>query len=399
MSHDAVIIGGGPAGAATALTLARAGRSVAVVERAEFPRRKVCGEFMSGTNAALLDELGVGEAWRGLAGPEIEEVGLYVRDRRTKAPMPAGKGHMARGRALGREVLDGLLLDAARQAGAEVLQPWRATRLERFREGWSVTIRSKKQNEILRAPVLVAAHGSWEPGPLPTQPEKRNAPSDLLGFKAHFRGAGLPERLMPLVVFPGGYGGLVWTDGGRLSLSCCIRRDVLERLRQGGHAPAGEVVRAHIERNCRGAREALHGAAIEGDWLATGPIRPGVRPRYAGDIFRTGNTAGEAHPIIAEGISMALQSGWLLGRELSEIDGADARAREAAGRRYARAWRAQFGTRIRAASALAGLLMSPAGAPVAGALAATWPGILTLGATFSGKTRALPGQPGGPSRL
>ena len=45
---------------------------------------------------------------------------------------------------------------------------------------------------MLRAPVVIAAHGSWEPGKLPSQLDKINNPSDLLGFKAHFKGASLP---------------------------------------------------------------------------------------------------------------------------------------------------------------------------------------------------------------
>ena len=47
---DAVVIGGGPGGATTAMLLARAGWSVAVIERQRFPRRKVCGEYLSGAN-------------------------------------------------------------------------------------------------------------------------------------------------------------------------------------------------------------------------------------------------------------------------------------------------------------------------------------------------------------
>ena len=57
---DVVIVGAGPAGSAAAILLARAGWSVALVERQRFPRRKVCGECIAASNLALLDALGVG---------------------------------------------------------------------------------------------------------------------------------------------------------------------------------------------------------------------------------------------------------------------------------------------------------------------------------------------------
>ncbi len=67
--HDAIVIGGGPAGATAALLLARAGWSVAVVEKDEFPRRKVCGEFISATSMPLLHELGLLDDFVQRAGP------------------------------------------------------------------------------------------------------------------------------------------------------------------------------------------------------------------------------------------------------------------------------------------------------------------------------------------
>ena len=62
--YDALVIGGGPGGATAALLLARAGWSVALVERKTFPRRKVCGEYLSATTLPLLEHLGVAEIGR-----------------------------------------------------------------------------------------------------------------------------------------------------------------------------------------------------------------------------------------------------------------------------------------------------------------------------------------------
>jgi flavin-dependent dehydrogenase len=387
--YDAVIVGAGPAGATLACLLARSGRAVAVVERAPFPRRKMCGEFVSAANLPLLARLGVADAFGAAAGPAIRRVGLFAGDAALAAPMPRPRG-AGWGRALGREHLDTLLLARARALGAAVLQPWAATALERDGAAWRCTVRSAETGAVrtLRARFAVAAHGSWEAGPLPSHvPAPPHRASDLLGFKAHLRGCSLPSDLMPLLAFPGGYGGLVATDGGRASLSCCVRRDALAALRRRHRGlRAGEAVLAHIRANLGAAREALAGAELEGAILSAGPIRPGLRPRVADGIVRIGNAAGEAHPVIAEGIGMAMQSARLLFDTLEAGAGRrDAEALAAAAELYARRWVRAFAPRLAVGAAIARLAIHPASAAAMRALVALWPRALTAGAYLSGK--------------
>ncbi|MBZ8132919.1 NAD(P)/FAD-dependent oxidoreductase [Afifella sp. IM 167] len=398
-AYDAIVLGAGPAGSTAAIALSRRGWKVALIEKAEFPRRKVCGEFVSATSLAVIERVGLGGEWRAMAGPEVRRVAFFGGERAVAANMPAAGGR-GFGRALGRDVLDDLLAREAERAGATLFQPFRATAIRREAEGQAVTVVSREREETLLAPVVIAAHGSWEPGGLPSQLEKTNRPTDLLGFKAHFSGAELAFDLMPLLVFPGGYGGMVRADGERLSLSLCIRRDALTRLRQqAGGGPAADAVHRHLLASCRGIEQAIGGAELIGPWLASGPIRPGMRPRYADDIFRIGNAAGESHPIIAEGISMAMQSAWLLAEELGAIDPSSRAERAAAGRGYARRWRGQFATRILAASAIAELALRPAGAAAMGRAVEALPALLTLGARLSGKTKALAKMPDGRARM
>jgi flavin-dependent dehydrogenase len=385
--YDALIVGAGPAGSTAARLLAKAGWSVALVEKRKFPRRKVCGEFISATSLPLLYDPGIRDGFLSEAGPEVRRVGLFAADAILTSAMPMAADSVGGwGRALGRDRLDLMLVEAAATAGADVFQPWKVAALRRGAQEFVCTIGAGDTYKDLTARIVIVANGSWEKNPWATRPRGR-APSELLAFKGHFSESALAPDLMPLVVFPGGYGGMVHTDGGRVSLSCCIRRDTLEACRREHRGlPAGEAVLQHIVKRCAGVRDALRRARLDGAWLSAGPIRPGIRPRYAEGIFYVGNSAGEAHPIIAEGISMAMQSAWLLSQRL--IDSWDHRATADIGLLYARDWHSAFAGRIRAAAMFAHLAMWPSTIRTL-PLVKRFPEILTWGARLSGKATQL----------
>ncbi len=393
---DALIIGAGPAGSATAMLLARAGWRVVLAEKTAFPRQKVCGECLSAGTFSLLDRLGIGVDVRRMAGPELRRIGWIGRGAMVVAAFPACEvGADRYGRAVGRDYLDDLMLEHARRLGVTVLQPAKV-RSVRGRPGDFLCAIDAM---VCHARVVIDAHGSWESGPVESEsaataadsaaPQARAA-ADLFAFKARFQDSTLAPGLLPVIAFDGGYGGLVVAEGGRTTVACCIRRDALKACRASlPGTSAGAAVTALLRRSCPSLQAVLEQPSIGAAWLSVGPLRPGIRVGGSLDTFRVGNAAGETHPLIGEGISMALQSAGLLAQCLGARPALpiDSGWTWAVNRRYGAAWRRAFTPRLRFAAGYAHATMRPAVSGTLQTVLEHWPSLLTRAARWAGKAR------------
>ncbi|MGH8218791.1 MAG: NAD(P)/FAD-dependent oxidoreductase [Steroidobacteraceae bacterium] len=415
--HDAdvIIIGAGPAGSSIAIRLAQAGWRAVVVEQSPFPRHKVCGECLGPASLELLDELGIGERLRDTAGPEIRRVGWMTRSHTIIADMPpCSAGRHRYGFAIGRDLLDALLLERARELGVRVIQPARVREIRGAPGAYTCNylytceqqLRSTGErhllcntDETIASAIVVDAHGSWERGPAAdgadeAGPERaRQRPSDLFAFKASFQNATLSPGLLAILSFPGGYGGMVVADRGRTTVACCIQRDALRAWRADARGkPAGAVIDARLRRICRGVAASLEGARRENGWYAVGPLRTGFHVYSANGLLPVGNSGMEAHPLIGEGMCIALQSAallaQLLGSKCERFDGCRYRAVQ---QRYANACRARFARRLYLAQLYAQVAMCRPIAASATAVMRAWPRALTRAARLAGK--ANPGAP------
>src|ERR1700719_2964613 len=209
---EAVVVGGGLAGAAFAIELARQGRPVIVLEKTTGAHHKVCGEFLSAEAQALLARLGL-DVWQLGARP-AGQLGLEFGGRNERLKLPF------RGAGLSRFLLDQALLDAAARACAQVIRGESVTKLD-YEQKFAV-VRTATQR--LSASHVALATGKHNLRGLP----RPQAPT--VAFKMQLRVtpavAAMLEDLVQLAMFPGGYAGVCLVEGGVATICWVIDRDV-----------------------------------------------------------------------------------------------------------------------------------------------------------------------------
>lgn len=160
---DAIVAGGGPSGAAMAWALAKRGINVAVVERAEFPREKVCGDFVEPAGLRIIERMGCSAAL-GLDGrTAINKVrayyGPHIAYQNDVAYYDGEGGMPPHGHIIPRHDLDTALLDNAQAAGAKVFQGTTVRAVTRENGIMHVQTRTKDGTGTLTAPVVIGADG------------------------------------------------------------------------------------------------------------------------------------------------------------------------------------------------------------------------------------------------
>src|SRR5712692_10241884 len=160
LSADVVVVGAGPAGASTAICLARAGREVVLFDKARFPRDKCCGDGLTTAALRRLEHLGL----RPETIPSWQPVSdIWTRSpsgQTTMFPLPRTGGTFA---AVARRTeLDAALVDVARSAGVKVHDGHAVIGAGLEREGSAVRVDVEGLGPVL-ARYAVGADGMWSP--------------------------------------------------------------------------------------------------------------------------------------------------------------------------------------------------------------------------------------------
>ncbi len=357
MNHtaDVLVIGGGLAGSAAAIRLARAGRHVLLLERDREPKHKVCGEFLSAEAVDMLQSLGVSP--EALGGTPIHTVRLCAAQGTVQAALPFPAI------SLTRKLLDAALLNQAASAGADLRRGETVQTLESDPTGWVATTST---GERFTAPNVVLACGKHD---LRGLNRPAGSQRDLVAMKMYLRLAPAQSAALAgnveLLLHSSGYAGLQPVEDGAANLCALVRRSTLTLL--GGK---WDAIFDLIQQTCPAACERLAGAyPLLEKPLALSAIPYGfVRAHAAGDgLWAVGDQAAVIPSFTGDGMSIALFTGLRAAQSILENQPAEA---------FQRQLHRDLRFQVARATAISRALVHEPTRAVAVSLARRWPALL-----------------------
>lgn len=353
-SYDIVIAGAGPAGSSLAILLAKTDRRVLVIDAAEFPRQKVCGEYLGDAAWPALARLGLEQRIRQSAVPLSHRELVLPNGRNVELPFSSNL--QSRPACLSRYELDWLLVQEAQRHGATFLPAHRVRDVIIENGAAAGVLAQPIDNHAarleLRAPLIVAADGRRSSIVQRTGKITTRRGPELVGFKRHFRmpeGDTVQPQTISMYSLPGGYLGICPVEGGAMNVCGMIPRLLLQQARGSIEMALDRWYGRH-----RALARLLRSLEPLGPWSTMPEVTLQTARPAIGGVLYIGDACGTIEPLTGQGMTMALHSAILAADALQEAT-ADRSTQD----RYQARWQSQFGRQIRIARAIGWLLRHP----------------------------------------
>ena len=311
LDADVLIAGGGPAGASAATHLSRAGMRVLLMDFQQFPRDKVCGDFVGPIALEELNKLGIkhffNEAYQ--SSNLITSAALFLDGREL------ANHHISRvsalpsfGRVIPREQLDWWIRETARLSGAQIVEPCRVKDFEVFKTHVEVVCKYKNEEKRFKARALIGADGSSSTVARLLSGTKHSSKNRKLAVRAYFDNMEGPCQRADVYYASNSFPGYYWLfPTGKATANIGI--GIVKETFPENQMHLDELLKDTIEKDpalrCRVGKAVLRGK-IAGWPLST--FDPDMQ-LVADRVLLTGDAAGLINSLNGEGIQTALSSG------------------------------------------------------------------------------------------
>ncbi|MGE8299775.1 MAG: NAD(P)/FAD-dependent oxidoreductase [Sphingobacterium paramultivorum] len=359
INPDVIIIGGGLAGLTSALHLSKQGFNVTLIEKHDFPRHKVCGEYVSNEILAYLHWLQVDV--ESLYPTHIQELEFTTEGgQMNRVRLPLG------GIGISRYALDDLLYQQAKGNGCTIVIAT-VTGISFSADTFAVSF----QDQVLRSKIVLGAYGKRSNIDQLLSRDFITKTSPWMAVKAHYSGD-FPNDLIALHHFEGGYCGISKVEDDRINL--CYLADVKTFKR---YKNIGDYQKSVLSKNRHLKYFFEHNRLLFEKPLTISQFSFDKKSTVENHILMIGDTAGLIHPFCGNGMAMAIHSAKIASELVLEYYRGHIHSRKQLEKAYVKQWNQTFKRRLLFGRLLSRLLSYKIGTAVLMKTASFFPKMLS----------------------
>ncbi|MFT4752942.1 MAG: flavin-dependent dehydrogenase [Salibacteraceae bacterium] len=338
MFYNVIIVGGGLAGLVSAVHLCKKGLSVLLIEKHEYPKHKVCGEYISNEVLPYLKALDFNPFDFG-AKSMVDFTLSTPGSRSVSIKLPSG------GFSISRYCIDWELSKKAKELGAEIRHV-NVTDIQFKNNQFEVFTNENKQ---YTSELVIGSFGKRSNLDVKMNRDFMRKPSPFLGVKAHYKGF-FPEDAVGLHNFEGGYCGLSMVETGLVNV--CYIAD-FKSFKQ--YKNIEEFQKKVLSQN-KFLKEVFDTYELAfAKPLSISQVSFSAKKPVENHILMCGDSAGMIHPLAGNGMSMAIRAAQMASQQILKFKEGHLKSRSELEKEYTKIWNAEFSDRLKSGHIIARL--------------------------------------------